>query len=161
MQTDSGNCLEIGTGNSPRLEVKTERGFSLVELLIVVAIISLIVAIAIPNLRTARQSANSASAIQSLRTVTTAEYLYKEQHGRFGTLAELGPEGTLDVSLSSGAKSSYGFAVTLSADQKSFSCIATPFEDPTVLIHFFVDDSTVIRYSIGSPADVTSTPIPR
>lgn len=138
----------------------------MIELLIVVTIITLIAAIAIPNLRKARQSANKASALQSLRTITTAQNLYKSKFQEYGTLAQLAPEGTLDVSLGSGVKSSYGFAVSVSADPDSpkfvhFSVTATPTEDTAILSHFFVDETAVIRYADGEPANATSPPIPR
>jgi prepilin-type N-terminal cleavage/methylation domain-containing protein len=110
--------------------MRTERGFSMIELLIVVTIISLLAAIAIPNLRKARQSANAASAVQSLRTITTAQHLYKQRTKRYGTLVELAPDGTLDTSLGSGNKSSYIFDVSVSADFEHFTtssnCPAQP-----------------------------------
>ena len=145
--------------------MRKEDGFSMIELLIVVAIITLIAAIAIPNLRKARQSANKASCVQSLRTITTAEHLYKSKFQQYGTLAQLAPEGTLDSSLSVGSKASYNFAVTVTTDPPKpefvhFQVRATPFEDST-LPHFFVDETAVIRYVDGSPADATSPPIPR
>jgi type IV pilus assembly protein PilA len=142
-------------------DMQREKGFSLIELLIVVAIISLIAAIAIPNLRKARQGANSASAVQSLRTITTAQQLFEFKNKRFGTLAELAPEGTLDVSLQSGSKSSYLFAITVSSGAKKFSVNATPIEAPTEFTHYFVDETTVIRFNLGAPADGTSLPIPK
>jgi type IV pilus assembly protein PilA len=141
--------------------MKREQGFSIIELLIVVAIVSLIAAIAIPNLRKARQGANSASAVQSLRTITTAQILYERKTKEYGTLAQLAPEGTLDGHLASGNKSNYSFVITVSADKKHFTCAATPIEEVSEMTHFFVDDSTVIRFNLGSPATVSSPPIPR
>jgi type IV pilus assembly protein PilA len=141
--------------------MQKERGFSIIELLIVVAIISLIAAIAIPNLRKARQAANSASAIQSMRTITTAQMMYKSKTQQYGTLLQLAPEGTLDNSLGSGNKSSYAFVITVSADFQHFTGNATPQEDPSNLVHYFVDETTVIRYENGTAASATSPPIPR
>ena len=145
--------------------MRKEQGFSMIELLIVVAIITLIAAIAIPNLRKARQSANKASCIQSLRTITTAEHLYKSKFQQYGTLLQLAPEGTLDGSLAVGSKASYTFAISVTTDPPGttfvhFQVTATPFEDST-LPHFFVDETAVIRYVDGAPADATSPPIPR
>src|SRR6185503_16103930 len=145
--------------------MRKEDGFSMIELLIVVTIITLIAAIAIPNLRKARQSANKASCIQSLRTITTAEHLYKQKYQQYGTLAQLAPEGTLDNSLGVGNKASYSFAISVTTDPPGtdfvhFKINATPFEDPT-LPHFYVDETAVIRYVDGAPADETSPPIPR
>jgi type IV pilus assembly protein PilA len=141
--------------------MQREKGFTMIELLIVVAIISLIAAVAIPNLRRARQGANSASAVQSLRTISTAQYLYQSKYQQYGTLAQLAPEGTLDPYLAAGSKSNYIFVITVPAGGKKFDCTAAPYEEPTNLNHYFIDDTAVIRFSYGAAADVTSPPIPK
>jgi len=141
--------------------MQREKGFSMIELLIVVAIISLIAAIAIPNLRRARQGANAASAVQSLRTISTAQILYQSKYREYGTLALLAPEGTLDPYLSAGSKSSYTFVVTVRDSGKKFDCTATPLENPTNMNHYFIDDTAVIRFNYGSAADVSNPPIPK
>jgi len=72
------------------------KGFSLIELLIVVSIILIIAAIAIPNLLRARIAANESSAVQSIRTINTTQITYQStysQVGYAGTLAALGPSG--------------------------------------------------------------------
>jgi prepilin-type N-terminal cleavage/methylation domain-containing protein len=70
--------------------MKNEQGFSLVELLIVVAIIAIIAAIAVPSLMTARQSANEASAIQALRTLGSAEIAFAATaNQQYATMANL------------------------------------------------------------------------
>lgn len=134
-----------------------ERGFSLVEMLIVVAIIGILASIAIPLLRKAKNNADSGSAIATIRSLVTAERLYQLKHNAYSDLAGLVPEGTLDTTVSSGTKSGYAFVITVSgANNEQFSVTADPLETDADLRHFFVDESAVIRFTTGGPADATS-----
>src|SRR5437660_9916986 len=97
--------------------MKKDRGFSLLELLIVVAIILIIATIAIPSLLRSRQAAQESSAVAQIRTINTAEVTYlSSAGGNYGSIPELITAGLLD-SRFSGSVSGYNFLVTASGTE--------------------------------------------
>ena len=137
-------------------------GFSLIELLIVVAVIGIIAALAVPNLVQSKKAANEASAIASVRNLVTAEITYASTlgGGNFGSLVELSAENFADEVLGSGQKDGYDLSVAAN-ESIGFSVIATPTVPGTTGERSFYGDETgVIRYTIdGTVPDSTSPPL--
>jgi type IV pilus assembly protein PilA len=150
-----------------------QKGFSLIELLIVVAIILIIAAIAIPNLLRAKIAANQSSAVGSLRSINTACVAFSTSYGQYpAALSNLGPIGSggtasstsadlIDSVLSAGTKSGYTFSFTAGASNQSYSITATPITvASTGQNMYYTDQSGVIRVDTsGAGAGVGSTPI--
>lgn len=153
------------------------KGFSLIELLIVVTIILIIAAIAIPNLMRSKIQANETSAVGSLKALTESALLYSNTYGGFPhQLSDLGPaaSGTgpgsasadlIDAVLSSGVKSGYRFTYTAGTTDPagnvlSYTITAVPVAPGSSgQRSFFTDQSGTIRNTSNGNADANSPPI--
>jgi type IV pilus assembly protein PilA len=156
------------------------RGFSLIELLIVVSVILIIVAIVVPNLMRAKISANESSATQSLRQITTAELSYHASYPQVGyapTLAELGGPAAnctpgpataciIDSVLTTGQKSGYnlfaaGFDLGGSGTNTQFVASAAPitFNSTGVRNFCVATDDGSLRVQIGSAGGTPVTTV--
>lgn len=174
---DRGEIMKPNRNNSTReYGNRGALGFSLIELLVVVAVILIIVAIAIPNFIQSKIRANESGAVENLRTITTGEVIYSTTYGigfspdlpsLGGTGASITPSNAelIDEVLSAGTKSGFQFTYNVvTTDPQGNVTAYTVNADPTVPNytgnrHFYTDQTSVIRQNDSAPAGPTDNPI--
>lgn len=138
------------------------RGFSLIELLIVVAIILVIAALAVPRMLEARIAANESSAVSCVRTITNAQIVYKITNSRYGTdLDALRTEGIIDTQLGSSPYQKSGYTFSTSGEDETFRVGATPMNSGlSGRRSFCTSTPAYINYSAqGVACDPVSSPV--
>jgi type IV pilus assembly protein PilA len=127
--------------------MKNDRGFSLLELLIVVAIILIIATIAIPSLLRSRQAAQETAAVESVKAINTAEVTYlSSNQGNYGDQPSLITQGLLDTRFAPPGIVS-GYAYTLTASGADYTVTAMPTSPNSGRYGYFSGPDVVIHYS--------------
>src|SRR5262245_45512407 len=143
-----------------RENTRSSKGFSLLELLIVVAIILIIATIAIPSLLRSRQAANESAAVASVRTITTAEVTYlSSSGGNYGDIAMLVTAGLLDTGFN-GTKGGYQYSITTNG--LDYTINANPASTNNGRYAYYSVPDGVVRYSTvatAAPAGQAGNPV--
>ncbi len=147
---------------------RRRRGFSLIELLIVIAIILIIITVAVPKFQRVTVGAHDMAALKAIQTIHQMEVQYQSQYGRYAnSLAELGPPASgaaspasadlIDGDLAQGTKGGYKF--TLTGGNGGYVITAAPETyGKSGGKNFFSDDSMTIRQNIGPEAATANSP---
>ena len=123
------------------------KGFSLLELLIVVAIILIIATIAIPSLLRSRQAANESAAVATLRTINTAQITYSSSSsGKYGDIPALISNKLIDDTFT-GTKAGYNYTITLDSTSQDYTVEANPSSPNSGRYGYYTTPDAVVRFS--------------
>jgi prepilin-type N-terminal cleavage/methylation domain-containing protein len=141
---------------------RRNEGFSLLELLIVVAIILIVATLALPSLLRSRQGANETSAVSNLKQVSVAESIYMSTYDVFAPLSNLVVDGLLDSRYDAGGISGYLLDVQVLDAGEHYVATATAVGPTTGRYDFYTDPDYVVRYTTTAsraPAGLAGHPV--
>jgi len=142
--------------------LKNRKGFSLLELLIVVAIILIIATIAIPSLLRSRQSANESAAVANMRNLNTAQVSYSSTNGTYGSMNDLIGVALLDDRYANPNFNGYRFTITLSGNFRDYTAYANGLSSNTSRYDYYSTPGFVIRYTTvvaRAPSGMNGDPV--
>jgi prepilin-type N-terminal cleavage/methylation domain-containing protein len=155
-----------------RKNLHSQRGFSLIELMIVIAIIGILIAVGVTGWKAALRSANEAAAVKTLRTIAEQQMLYYNSHQRttYGTFDEMLKENLLDTRFAGTTPVVDGYIYTMKVIPKSTTAQPgyTINADPQITEgvsatgknHFYIDvDTNTIHVNTAQPASATDPPL--
>jgi len=143
--------------------MRDEKGFSSIELLIILSIIGIIAAVVLPNLLQPKIDVNEVSAIKSMYNLIDAQSTYSKTNdlGNYATdLNSLSKLKLIDNALEAGIKDGYTFSISSGADNSTFTINARPETyNSTGTRSFFADESKKIRYTITNTSANSTSPL--